>query len=102
MGMDTLFMNIINGVTLNLEIIQGAFLTIKERIFKRHTFNKSENCTYYNHEMNDILNEEMRKICKHLQIVYRYEVVILNVHVYEIVSIEKCILKFKIKQQPVH
>lgn len=64
-------MNIINGVTLNLDIIQGAFLTIKDRTTKRYKFNRSEDCTHCNYEMNDILNEEMKKICKHLQRVYR-------------------------------
>lgn len=71
-GMDTLFMNIMNCVAGNVTIIQGSFLTLRERCV---------NCsdmvalTHDNINENEVLmssmKTEMKKIMKHLQITFR-------------------------------
>lgn len=61
-------MNIMNAVTMNLEIIQGAFLTLKERVTQRSQLVRCKNHS----KINKMLNMEMKKICDHLQRIYRY------------------------------
>ncbi|CAH1099881.1 unnamed protein product [Psylliodes chrysocephalus] len=71
-GMDTLFMNIMNCVGMNLEIIQGAFLSIRNR-----AVNKTEgplltpDKLYNTENLNQNLKIEMKKISIHLQTVYK-------------------------------
>lgn len=72
-GMDTLFMNLMNGVTMNLEIIQGALLTLNERVTARYQLTQYNEYSSYSSKLQKKLNMEMKKICEHLQRIYRYE-----------------------------
>lgn len=66
--MDTLFMNIMNCVTMNLDLIQGAFLTLKERVL--HRLEKFPNKHVNIGQVNVFLYIEMKRICQHLQKIY--------------------------------
>ncbi|CAG9768024.1 unnamed protein product [Ceutorhynchus assimilis] len=64
-GMDTLFMNIMNCVAGNVTLIQGAFLTLRERSVGK-PINIYETI-YENKADMDAMRMEMRKVIKHLQ-----------------------------------
>ncbi|CAG9857621.1 unnamed protein product [Phyllotreta striolata] len=71
-GMDTLFMNIMNCVGMNLEIIQGAFLSIRDRSLEKiDGAPLTADGLYNTAALNGVMRAEMRKISKHLQTVYR-------------------------------
>lgn len=73
-GMDTLFMNIMNFIAAHLTVLQGAFMTCKQRVVKRME-NRSgnlHNAALVRKEM----NKEMRKNCRHLQTILRYSNVV--------------------------
>ncbi|KAJ8978674.1 hypothetical protein NQ317_019110 [Molorchus minor] len=82
-GMDTLFMNIMNCIGFNLTVIQGAFLTIRERCMEKvkGPFLTSDGL-YNSEEMQRHLNKEMKKICRHLQTIYKVCENLENVHKY--------------------
>ncbi|CAG9819146.1 unnamed protein product [Phaedon cochleariae] len=70
-GMDTLFMNMMNCIGMNLEIVQGAFLTVHERVSENIIGPLLSPDGLYNSEKLRIaLNHEMKKISIHLQIIY--------------------------------
>nr|CAI5867436.1 unnamed protein product [Callosobruchus analis] len=70
-GMDTLFMNLMNCIALNLDIIQGAFLTVTDRAHLAVTDPTLSTRSPHNLEYKRIaLRQEMKKICDHLQTVY--------------------------------
>nr|CAH7739542.1 unnamed protein product [Callosobruchus chinensis] len=70
-GMDTLFMNLMNCIALNLDIIQGAFLTVTDRVNLAVTA-PTLSAIYLSSSENKriALRTEMKRICRHLQIVY--------------------------------
>ncbi|KAF7286141.1 hypothetical protein GWI33_007390 [Rhynchophorus ferrugineus] len=71
-GMDSLFMNLMNCVTANVHIIQGAFYTIRERCASRLTKNKFHTTKLLEStEMAKEMDTEMEKIIKHLQTMFK-------------------------------
>nr|AUF73010.1 odorant receptor [Anoplophora chinensis] len=81
--MDTLFMNILNSIGFNLKMVQGAFLTIRNRIIKQtgKSIYKSS-ILLDSEELKLKLCNEMKKICHHLQIIYKVCEDLENVHKY--------------------
>lgn len=72
--MDTLFMNIMNCIALHLDIIQGAFLTVKDRAREWEKREMWPAQSLYNTEVSTYaLNYEMEKVYRHLQTVYRLD-----------------------------
>lgn len=67
-GMDTLFMNMMNFIVAHLLILQGSFATIKERSAKkieRNNLEKSE-------ELDRVMLQEMKTSIRHLQTIFKY------------------------------
>ena len=64
-GMDSLFMNIMNFIAAHLTILQGAFMTSRKRV--EEGVGKSRNL----HEVSREMNNEMKKNCRHLQTILR-------------------------------
>lgn len=62
-------MNILNLISCNLMIVQGAFVTIRNRSVR---YIKESTCTD-SEGFKLILHHEMKKICRHLQTIYKYE-----------------------------
>nr|ALR72556.1 odorant receptor OR11 [Colaphellus bowringi] len=82
-GMDTLFMNIMNCIGMNLEIIQGAFLSLRERAADKIAGPlMTQDGLHNSHELKTALNREMKKVCRHLQIIYRLCEDLENVHTF--------------------
>ena len=73
-GMDTLFMNLLNFVATHLQILKGAFLTIRKRCLLKKTlsYDVSENGLRNSPEMEYLMSFEMKKCVKHLQSILRY------------------------------
>lgn len=71
-GMDTLFMNIMNCVAGNVTIIQESFLTLRERCVNcSNMVVLTHDNLYENEVLMSSMNIEMKKIIKHLQITFR-------------------------------
>ena len=71
-GMDGLFMNMLNFTTTHLTVLKDAFVTLKERaLIKRNaslsSSFKAEDGLCYSTEMENIMMNELRKSTKHLQ-----------------------------------
>ncbi|XP_072386240.1 odorant receptor 33a-like isoform X2 [Diabrotica undecimpunctata] len=82
-GMDTLFMNIMNCVGMNLEIIQGAFLSILPRAEKKTDGQLlTQDGLYNTEELTITLRAEMKKISQHLQVVYKVCEDLEDIHKY--------------------
>ncbi|KAJ8934676.1 hypothetical protein NQ318_015145 [Aromia moschata] len=84
-GMDTLFMNIMNCIAFNLTAIQGAFLTVRERCARRVKGRLLTPDRLHDSEaLTRILKEEIKTICHHLQTIYKYGVChdLENLHKY--------------------
>jgi len=67
-GMDSLFMNIMNCIAANVTIIQGAFKTIRERALP----GQPNNVPHESKADMDVLRVELRKIVNHLQTIFKY------------------------------
>lgn len=67
-GMDSLFMNIMNCIAGNVTIIQGAFKTIRERALP----GQSKNVLRESKADMKVLRAELRKIVNHLQTIFKY------------------------------
>ncbi|XP_057661739.1 odorant receptor 94b-like [Diorhabda carinulata] len=71
-GMDTLFTNIMNCIAMNLEIIQGAFISISPRAAAKTEGPLLTPDKLHNSDALTIkLRTEMKKVTKHLQVVYK-------------------------------
>ncbi|KAJ8969044.1 hypothetical protein NQ314_001944 [Rhamnusium bicolor] len=71
-GMDSLFVSIMHCIAGNLTIIQGAFLTIRERSLKEIKGPALDADRLNNSEcLNTAMNLEMRKVCKNLQTIFK-------------------------------
>ncbi|XP_074031736.1 odorant receptor 94b isoform X1 [Leptinotarsa decemlineata] len=82
-GMDTLFMNIMNCIGMNLDIIQGAFATLRERSVEKTTGPLlTPDGLYNSQDLKIILNQEMKKVCRHLQTVYKVCEDLENIHTF--------------------
>ncbi|XP_060529460.1 odorant receptor 4-like [Cylas formicarius] len=68
-GIDTLFMNIMNNIGSNLTIMQGAFKTLRGRTAKIVGQPISSLRLHENAEFTDELYKQFRKISRHLQTV---------------------------------
>lgn len=71
-GMDGLFMNMLNFTTTHLIVLKGAFITIKKRALIKRNASLSSSFTaeddlYYSTEMENIMMNELRKSSRHLQ-----------------------------------
>lgn len=67
-GMDSLFMNIMNFIAAHLTILQGAFQSNKERMIEEI----SNNNLISNEKIRQKMNDEMKKNSQHLQVILRY------------------------------
>ena len=73
-GMDTLFMNLLNFVTTHLQNLKGAFLTIRERCLLKKTSSTdlADDGLYNSPEMESYMSLEAKKCFKHLQVILWY------------------------------
>nr|UQK85193.1 odorant receptor 3 [Hylobius abietis] len=86
-GMDTLFMNLMNCVAGNVTIIQGAFLTLRERCISRSdSISLSHNTLYENELLMTSMKIEIKKIIKHLQITFKACEKLESIHRYVTLS----------------
>ncbi|XP_066144369.1 odorant receptor 2a-like isoform X2 [Euwallacea fornicatus] len=80
-GMDSLFINIINCITGNVVIIQGAFSTVRERCMVQHDTVASRNQPIQeNIVLINSMKMELLKIVKHLQTLFKASEQLENVH----------------------
>nr|QXE93230.1 odorant receptor 4 [Eucryptorrhynchus brandti] len=82
-GMDTLFMNIMNCIAGNVTLIQGAFVTLRDRCVKNKdvialTFNSLDEDQKVMHSM----KMEIKRVIRHLQIIFRACQNLENIHRY--------------------
>lgn len=69
-GMDTLFMNIMNFIVAHLLLVQGSFRTIRERSVRKISGREMDGLRD-SEELNRILLGEMKKTIKHLQTIFK-------------------------------
>nr|WJJ63303.1 odorant receptor 3 [Pachyrhinus yasumatsui] len=82
-GMDTLFMNIMNCIAANVSIIQGAFPTLRERCVSRlNNITSNSNPLIENKKMMASMDTELKKIIKHLQIIFKASDDLEQIHRY--------------------
>ncbi|XP_050315801.1 odorant receptor 4-like [Anthonomus grandis grandis] len=83
-GMDTMYMNIMNCVAGNLMIIQGAFLVLRERCLNRIGENITEHdlIILENDKVLPEMKRELMKIMRHLQVTYGACQNLENIHRY--------------------
>ncbi|GJQ85223.1 hypothetical protein Trydic_g13063 [Trypoxylus dichotomus] len=71
-GLDGLFMNMLNLIGEHMNILQGAFRTIRKRCLKRIKGPAlTENGLYNSEELEEIMMLEMKKCIRHLQMLFR-------------------------------
>ncbi|XP_066259995.1 odorant receptor 2a-like [Euwallacea similis] len=80
-GMDSLFINIINCITGNVVIIQGAFCTVRERcLVQRGIVAPRHQPIQENIILMNSMKMELLKIVKHLQTIFKASEQLENVH----------------------
>lgn len=73
-GMDTLFMNIMNYIAAHIFILHGAFRTIRTRAIKKINGEVLSNDNLNNSELvENVMMKEMKKSIRHLQTIIRYD-----------------------------